>query len=265
MEALLLMVVLVCPIAMGAMMFLMTRDMRGHAASRAPGTANRPGDRRRGSMKWLLAAGVAVLLALGALAAGLGIANQDGSERTALDRLSEGPFKGSEPPARIELVDFALRDHEGALVRSSSLRGKVVLLTFLDSQCTESCPIIASQMARAFGLLSAAERQRVLAVAISTDPKEDTAASVRAFLRRNRALGKLQYVGGGEPESKLRPIWKRFHILSSLESGEDTLHSAPVRVYDRGVWVATLHAGVDLTPANLAHDLRVALAGGSTP
>ena len=214
-------------------------------------------------MKWLLGAGVAALFALGALAAGLGIANREGGDAardaTALDRASDGPYRGSEPPARIELVDFALRDYEGAVVRSSSLRGKVVLLTFLDSQCTESCPIIASQIARAFDRLSAAERRRVFAVAISTDPEEDTAASVRGFLRRNRALGELHYVGGGEPESKLRRIWKRFQILSSLESGQDTLHSAPVRIYDGGVWVATLHAGVDLTPGNLVHDVRVAL------
>jgi hypothetical protein len=52
----------------------------------------------------------------------------------------------------------------------------------------------------------------------------------------------------------------RFQILSSLESGKDILHSAPVRIYVGGIWVATLHAGVDLTPANLAHDVRIALA-----
>jgi cytochrome oxidase Cu insertion factor (SCO1/SenC/PrrC family) len=220
-------------------------------------------------MKWLIGVGVAALFALGAIAAGLGIANRDGGDAardtTALDRPSQGAYKGSEPPARIELVDFTLRDHDGAVVRSSNLREKVVLLTFLDSQCTESCPVIASQIARTFDLLRASERRRLFAVAISTDPKEDTAASVSAFLRRNRALGKLHYVGGGEPESTLRRIWKRFQILSSLESGHDTLHSAPVRIYADGVWVATLHAGVDLTPTNLAHDLRVALAAASGP
>jgi cytochrome oxidase Cu insertion factor (SCO1/SenC/PrrC family) len=214
-------------------------------------------------MKWLLAGAVAALFALGALAAGFGIANRDGGDsRSAPGTLAwqrQGPYRGSEPPVRIELVDFALRDYDGAVIRSSTLRAQVVVLTFLDSQCTESCPLIASQIGRAFESLSAAERRRVFAVAISTDPKEDTAASVRAFLRRNRALGKLHYVGGGEPESKLRPIWRRFNILSSLESGQDTLHSAPVRIYDAGVWVATLHAGVDLAPANLAHDIRVAL------
>jgi cytochrome oxidase Cu insertion factor (SCO1/SenC/PrrC family) len=218
-------------------------------------------------MKWLFAAGVAALFALGVLAAGLGVANWergDAARETAtLDRLDEGPYRGSEPPGRIELVDFTLRDHAGALVRSSSLREKVVLLTFLDSQCTEACPVIAAQIARTYDFLSTAERRRIFAVAISTDPKEDTATSVRAFLRRNRALGKLHYVGSREPESRLRRVWKRFQILSSLESGKDTLHSAPVRIYVGGIWVATLHAGVDLTPANLAHDVRVALASSS--
>jgi cytochrome oxidase Cu insertion factor (SCO1/SenC/PrrC family) len=210
-------------------------------------------------MKLLIALAVLALASLGALVTAYWGTGGPGPSVTA-DRLSSsGPYRGSEPPGRIELVDFALRNYDGAVVRSSSLSGKVVLLTFLDSQCTESCPIIASQIGPTLGLLTAAERHRVVAVAISTDPKEDTAASVKSFLRRNRALGKLQYVGGGEPESKLRRIWKRFNILSSLESGEDTLHSAPVRIYVGGIWVATLHAGVDLTPENLTHDVRVAL------
>jgi cytochrome oxidase Cu insertion factor (SCO1/SenC/PrrC family) len=213
-------------------------------------------------MKWLLTAGTAVIFALGALVAGLAIADRDRDEPLdtgASDRTGDGPYRGSEPPQGIELVGFVLRNYDGTVVRSSALREKVVVLTFLDSQCTESCPVIASQIGRAFELLSTTEGDRVIAMAVSTDPKEDTAASVRAFLRRNRALGTLHYVGAGESEAKLRSVWKRFNILSSLESGEDTLHSAPVRIYDRGVWVTTLHPGVDLTPENLLHDIRVAL------
>jgi protein SCO1/2 len=211
-------------------------------------------------MKWLVAAAVAALFALGALAAGLGIANLGDRETPTFQAQSDaGPYRGSEPPALIPLPSFALRDYTGELVRSGELRGKVIALTFLDSQCTESCPVIAAQIGRAFDLLSASERRQIVAVAISTDPAEDTPGSVRAFLRRNRALGNMLYVGGGEPETKLRQVWKSFYILSSLEAGKDTLHSAPVRVYDRrGVWVATLHAGADLSPGNLVHDLRIA-------
>lgn len=45
----------------------------------------------------------------------------------------------------------------------------------------------------------------------------------------------------------------------STPAGPD-VHSADVRVFDRaGIWVSNLHVGLDLTPANLVHDLRVAL------
>ncbi|HLF00033.1 MAG TPA: SCO family protein [Gaiellaceae bacterium] len=169
-------------------------------------------------------------------------------------------YRGSEPPAGIAMPEFALRNYDGRLIRSGELRGRVTVLTFLDSQCAESCPVIAWTVARVLDTLTPAERDDVEAVAISTDPAEDTTASVRGFLARNRATGRLWYVGGGEPEHELRKVWNAFYVLSSLESGRDTLHSAPVRIYDRtGTWAATLHAGADLTEANLAHDIRVAL------
>ncbi len=158
------------------------------------------------------------------------------------------------------MPDFSLRNHDGRRVRTSDLRGHVTLVTFLDSQCTESCPVIAWTVARAIDALTPAEKRNVRAVAISTDPAEDTRATVRRFLTGNRAFGRLLYVGGGQAESKLQSVWKSFYVLSSLESGQDSLHSAPVRIFDRGgSWVATLHAGADLSEANLVHDIRVAL------
>jgi protein SCO1/2 len=170
-----------------------------------------------------------------------------------------GPYRGSQPPGGIRIPDFALPNHTGRVVRSSDLAGAVTVLTFLDSQCTESCPVITWTVARAIDTLAPAERRDIRAVAITTDPAEDTRQSVRRFLARNRALGRLLYVGGGQPEGELHKLWSEFQILSSLASGEDALHSAPVRIYDRGEWVATLHPGADLTEANLVHDIRVAL------
>jgi hypothetical protein len=52
---------------------------------------------------------------------------------------------------------------------------------------------------------------------------------------------------------------KAFAVAASHDTGNSNMHSAPVRVYDRdGRWRSKLHSGVDLTPANLAHDLRAA-------
>jgi protein SCO1/2 len=167
----------------------------------------------------------------------------------------EPEFVGSQPPVRISLPGFALRDHTGRLVRSRDLRGKVAVVTFLETKCREACPIIAERLRAAAGELS---RDDVAFVAISTHPGDDTPASVAAFLRRHRAGGVLRYLIGTEAE--LRPVWRSFQVLAAIDSGSADVHSAPVRIYDaEGTWRSTLHAGADLTAANLVSDVRAAL------
>lgn len=206
---------------------------------------------------------VAAIAGMGLFLVGLGAVLYERSSDGDLRRPSAGRFAGSEPPATITMPPFTLRDHDGSLVRSSDLRGKVVVLTFLDTKCTEACPIIAGEVATAWRLLTQDERRQAVAVAISTDPRDDTAARRRAFLRRHRASGTFRYLTG--PIRAMKRLWRSFQILSSFESGNADTHSAPVRIYGSdGVWLATLHAGADLTPDNLVHDVRVAL-GEATP
>jgi cytochrome oxidase Cu insertion factor (SCO1/SenC/PrrC family) len=166
--------------------------------------------------------------------------------------------RGSRPPARLELPQFSLRDESGRPVTSDALHGKAVVVTFLDTRCRDSCPVIGEQIRQALTRLSSAERANTAALAISVEPDDDTPAAARAFLRRHRVEGALRYLIGSE--AALRPVWERFQVLPALDSGSSDIHSAPVRVYDRaGVWVSTLNAGADLTPENLAHDVRLAL------
>jgi len=166
-------------------------------------------------------------------------------------------FRGSRPPARVELPSFSLRDADGERVTSADLSGMVVLVTFLDTKCTQACPIIGEQLREGLALLDEDERRNTAAVAISVHPDDDTPAAVRAFLRRHRVEGALRYLIGSEAE--LRPVWRAFQVLPALDSGSSDIHSAPVRIFDRdGIWVSTLHTGADLTPENLAHDVRTA-------
>ena len=87
---------------------------------------------------------------------------------------------------------------------------------------------------------------------------DDTRANVRTFLRAHHVLGRLHYLVG--TMRTLRPIWTAFAVLPAVDTGSADIHSADVRVFDRrGIWRSTFHRGVDLTPANIAHDVRVAL------
>lgn len=167
-------------------------------------------------------------------------------------------YRGSMPPRGIALEPFDLASYSGERVTSTSLRGKVVALTFLESKCKQACPVIAFDIARGVERLSRKERDNVAAIAISVHPLDDTPANVRDFLSKRRALGKLDYLVGTEAE--LRPVWRRYYILSALDTGDANTHSASVHIYDHsGTWVSSLHPGIDLTPENFAHDVRRAL------
>jgi protein SCO1/2 len=205
-----------------------------------------------------LIAVTAAALLVPAVAAGVLIAAHQRSSEPAA-RPPPSPYRGSQPPKGIRVPDIALRSYRGPLVRLRALRGKVVAVTFLDTACRDKCPIIAAAIGAGMRLLRPTERSEVDALAISVLPPTDTPPHVRRFLKQRRALGELDWLIGPLPE--LLKTWKRFAVFSALQSGKANAHSADVRIFDAaGIWVSTLHTGVDLTPANLAHDIRVALA-----
>lgn len=203
---------------------------------------------------------LAVVIALAVLAlAGAGVAfTLIGRDKSPHAAPTEAPYRGSEPPAGIHAPDFALKSYRGPVVTMRALRGKVVPVTFLDTACRDKCPIIAAAIGAGISLLTPSERARVDALAISVLPQVDTPGHVRAFLRKRHALGRLDWLIA--PASELPRVWRGFSILAASETGNASSHSAAVRISDRnGIWVSTLHAGVDLTPRNLAHDIRLAL------
>lgn len=209
--------------------------------------------KRIGLIIGLLAAGLAALI-VGVVLSATRTSSAPGTGATGPP---PGPYRGSEPPPGILAPDFVLRSYRGGAIRMRSLRGKVVLVTFLDTKCTDKCPLIAGEVGAGLRLLTPSERRQTTALAITVDPPIDTAARIKAFLARRQALG-LDYLVGSVRE--LRPIWKAFFVLPAVDTGNANVHSADVRVFDRrGLWVSNLHAGADLTPANLAHDVRVAL------
>jgi protein SCO1/2 len=81
---------------------------------------------------------------------------------------------------------FALTDQHGRRVALAELRGKVAIVTFLFTHCTDVCPVLPQILARADRHLGAAERARLRYVGISIDPRRDTPARLREFIARHR-------------------------------------------------------------------------------
>src|SRR6201999_2740610 len=67
---------------------------------------------------------------------------------------------------------FALRDQTGALVSLRSLRGRAVVLGFMDSQCKQACPVEGRMLAAAVDRVPPALRPRLVVVRV--DPAGGT-------------------------------------------------------------------------------------------
>jgi len=85
--------------------------------------------------------------------------------------------------------EFTLTDQTGSSVSMSKLHGNLTLVTFLDSVCSDDCPIIANQIAAADRALGPLAR-RIQIVAINTNPIFHRVEDVRAFTR-SHGLGDL--------------------------------------------------------------------------
>lgn len=82
---------------------------------------------------------------------------------------------------------FKLINQQGQRVSLSDFRGKVLIVTFLFTQCTDICPLLPQILARVDDLLSEAQRSKLHFVGISVDPAHDTPAQLRRFMQQ-RAL-----------------------------------------------------------------------------
>ena len=177
------------------------------------------------------------VLALG----GIVWASSRGSEERA-------EFQGALMPDGVRAPDFELRNQDGDLVSMRELRGKPVIVTFLYTNCEETCPIQAQTVRGALDQLG----HDVPALAVAVDPPNDTPESARKFLAEQRATGRIDFVLGSRAE--LRPVWNGFHIQPQSVTTE---HQARFTLVDARGFQRIGYPGSEATPERLANDLRL--------
>ena len=175
---------------------------------------------------------VASLGALGLII--LGAAPMVAAQASAnADPILAESIAGSSLPLNFPAKGFQLTDTRGRTVSLASLRGKVVLLTFLDPVCTTDCPLIAQEFRAAGQLLGAAAKQVEL-VAIATNPVYYQVAYTQAFDRQEH-LGQVPgwlYLTGTLPQ--LKQVWKDYGITAEvLPAGSMIGHQDVAYVIDQ--------------------------------
>ena len=197
--------------------------------------------RKRHARKRLLtmAALAAVLIAAGAAAAAYGLTGHDGS----YSRPSGIP--GSIPDSQVNLMElspvparpapgFTLTDQDGRVRPLSAFRGKVVVLEFMDSHCTDICPIVSAEFTDAYRDLGRQAGQVVFA-AVNVNQYHHAVADVAAYSRAHQltSIPSWHFLTG--PVPRLRAVWNAYNIAVQAPGPDaDIVHSSAVYFIDPG-------------------------------
>lgn len=194
-----------------------------------------------------------------------------------------------EPPR--EAMDFTLTDHKGRAFRLSENRGRVVVLTFLYTSCTDVCPFMGVKLGRVYDDLGT-DASQVEFVVITTDPERDRVDRIAQYSRDMGMSDTWHFLTGGEGELQaiweaylLRPsrggrsehvsdeVLREFGLFQGLSENEisrakgaidqfgggyDVSHSTPVWLIDRNGQLRAFH-GQDLLPSEMIHDIDILL------
>jgi cytochrome oxidase Cu insertion factor (SCO1/SenC/PrrC family) len=174
-----------------------------------------------------LAALVAVVAAVTGAGIALAFSPQGSQARPALGTMhGQASWRAGERAA----PPFALRDQDGNGVSRASLRGRPVLLTFLDSRCVDQCPVAGRMLGTMLSQMRKSERPTV--VVVSVNPKGDTPASIRRAMADWELAGDWRWHWLGGTRAELSRVWGDYG-LTVQPTSNDITHGMQLYLIDR--------------------------------
>ena len=116
--------------------------------------------------------------------------------------------------------DFTLADQNGATFHMAATRGKVVLMSFIYTHCTDICPFIALKVKDASTLLGN-DAAKVVFVAVTTDPKRDVSRVTAAYSKELGLLDVWHFVSGA-PKA-MQAVWASYGIGVTVDPDTDAV------------------------------------------
>jgi cytochrome oxidase Cu insertion factor (SCO1/SenC/PrrC family) len=133
-------------------------------------------------------------------------------------------------PAATPAPGFVLRDQQGRLTSLAQFRGKVVVLTFIDPECTQICPLTTQSMAEALKLLGPAGASNVELIGVNINAQKTEVADVAAYTQTHELPGQWRFLTGSPPQ--LERVWHSYHVYVGVENG-DIVHDTSVFLIDQ--------------------------------
>lgn len=161
-------------------------------------------------------------------------------------------------PVGQKVPDFTLTDQNSKKVSLSDFKGKVVLVTFLYTQCPfpEKCPMLAQKLGKTRDLLDQVEsaKGQFQVISITLDPKRDTPEALKKYAQgQDENATNWTFLTGKAAE--VNKVASLFGVIYYNDKGVID-HNMRTAVIDRKGKLSRLFTGNDWKPGEIASLVR---------
>jgi protein SCO1/2 len=172
---------------------------------------------------------------------------------------ANGSFASNNPADCLPAI--TLIDQHGAALSLASLKGKLVLIDFIYTNCGTACPVLTSRFAQIARRLGSELGSQIAMVSITLDPEHDHPAQLLEYTKTHDASRDGWLLLTGKPEDidavlrlyrikrEREPDGTIAHVTTSFLIGPD---GKQMRMYDE----------MEVAPATVIADIERALAKG---
>jgi protein SCO1/2 len=166
-------------------------------------------------------------------------------------------LSGTVIPHPAPAPDFTLTDQHGLPFHMADTRGRVVVMTFIYTHCTDLCPFVTMKLKSARDLLGPDAGKAVL-VAVTTDPERDTQPVIAAYSRAAGLFDDWHFLTGALPAVK--KVWFSYGVGVDIEKPAESgkAEEAP----QGGAVDAEPTAGLSTSERDAAHRIVDQFGGG---
>ena len=172
--------------------------------------------------------------------------------RAETEALKSGVF---DPPRLAP--DFILQSSNGGEFKLNQTRGKLVVLGFGFTHCTEVCPITLANLAQARKKLGALADD-VQVVYVTVDPDNDSPARLHEYLN----VFDPTFIGVTGTDAQLSTVRQEYGIITAKATGKNgeaqVHHSSYIYLIDRSGYLRAL-VPFGKSPDDIVHDIKILL------
>ena len=166
-----------------------------------------------------------------------------------------GPESQEQPLPKIAPApDFALTSQDGAPVKLSDYRGRVVAVTFIFTLCADTCPVLTPMMSFVQDQLGEDFGEKIAFVSITVDPERDTPGVLKEYAQ---AFG-ANFAGWsfltGAPDA-VHEVTRRYGVFAAKNANGGVDHTFLTSIIDQRGTLRVQYLGVRFDPEEFRRDL----------